>query len=104
MDKACFQRDMAYGNFKGLRRKTASDEVLCDKESNIVKNPKYDGYQCGLASMICKCFDKRSLAGAITHARSKNFAAQGKFTIKMKLSQTNNQQKNYRSHILKNYY
>ena len=104
MDKACFQRDMAYGNFKGLPRKTAYDKVLSDKGFNIVKNPKYNLYQCGLVSMIYNCFDKRSLAGAVTHARSEKFATQGKFTIKMKLSQTNNQQENYRSHLLKNYY
>ena len=28
LDKACFQHDMNYGNFKELPRKTASDEVL----------------------------------------------------------------------------
>ena len=27
-DKACFQHDMAYGNFKDLARRTASDKVL----------------------------------------------------------------------------
>ena len=43
---------MAYGNFKGLPRKTAYDKVLSDKGFNIVKNPKYNLYQCGLVSMI----------------------------------------------------
>ena len=28
LDKACFQHDMAYGNFKDLARRTASDKVL----------------------------------------------------------------------------
>ena len=28
LDKACFQHDMAYGDFKDLARKTASDKVL----------------------------------------------------------------------------
>ena len=51
LDKACFQHDMAYGNFKDLER-TASDKVLRDKAFNIAKNPKYDGYQRTLASMI----------------------------------------------------
>ena len=27
------------------KKKTASDNVLRDKAFNIVKNPKYDGYQ-----------------------------------------------------------
>ena len=51
LDKACFQHDMAYGDFKDLKRRTASDKTLRDKAFNIAKNPKYDGYQRGLASM-----------------------------------------------------
>ena len=49
MDKACFQHDMTYGDFKYLARRTAADKVLKDKAFNIAKNPKYDGYQRGLA-------------------------------------------------------
>ena len=60
LDKACFQHDMAYGDFKDLARRTASDKVLRDKAFNIAKNPKYDGYQRGLASMVYKFFDKMS--------------------------------------------
>ena len=60
LDKACFQHDMAYGDFKDLARRTASDKVLRDKAFNIAKNPKYDGYQKGLASMIYSFFDKKS--------------------------------------------
>ena len=48
LDKACFQRDMAYGDFKDLPRRTSSDKVLRDKAFNIAKNPKYDGCQRGL--------------------------------------------------------
>ena len=55
---ACFQHDMAYGDFKDLKRKTFPNSVLRDKAFNIAKNPKYDGYQRGLASMVYKCFDK----------------------------------------------
>ena len=44
LDKACFQHDMAYGDFKDLTRRTASDKILHDKAFNIAKNPKYDGY------------------------------------------------------------
>ena len=51
---------MAYGDFKDLARRTASDKVLRDKAFNIAKNPKYDGYQRGLASMVQKFFDKKS--------------------------------------------
>ena len=42
-DNACFQHDMAYGDFKDLKRRTGSDNVLRDKAFNVVKNPKYDG-------------------------------------------------------------
>ena len=41
---------MAYGDFKDLTRRTTFDKILRDKEFNIAKNAKYDGYQCGLAS------------------------------------------------------
>ena len=50
---------MTYGDFKDLPRRTTS-EALNIKAFNIVKNLKYDGYQRGLASMIYKCFDKKS--------------------------------------------
>ena len=51
---------MAYGDFKHLARRTTADKVLRDKAFNIDKNPKYDGYQRGLASMVYKLFDKKS--------------------------------------------
>ena len=57
LNKACFQHDMAHGDFKHLTRRTAADEVLCDKAFNIAKNPKYDEYQRGLASVVYKFFD-----------------------------------------------
>ena len=60
MGKACFQHDMAYGNFKDLKRRTQSDKVLKDKDFAIASNPKYDGYQRGLAAMVYKFFDKKS--------------------------------------------
>ena len=49
LHKACFQHDMASGNFKNLPKRTASDKVLCDKVFNIAKNPKYHEYQHGFA-------------------------------------------------------
>ena len=51
---------MRYWDFKDLARRTASDKFLRDKAFNIAKNPKYDGYQRGLASMVYKFFDKTS--------------------------------------------
>ena len=52
---------MAYGHFKDLAKRTASDKVLRDKAFNIAKNPKYAWYQRGLASMVYKFFDKKSV-------------------------------------------
>ena len=43
LDQACFQHDIAYGDFKDLNRRAAADKVLSDKAFNIAKNPKYDG-------------------------------------------------------------
>ena len=71
LDKPCFQHDMAYGDFKDLKRRTASDKTLRDKAFNIAKNPKHDGYQRGLAFMVYKFFDKKSAgAGVNVHANN----------------------------------
>ena len=50
-DKACFQHDMTYGDFKDLKRRIQSGKVLKDKAFEIASNPKYDGYQRRLASI-----------------------------------------------------
>ena len=65
LDKACFQHYMAYGDFKDLERRTASDKNLRDKAFNIAKNPKYDGCQRGLAFMAYKFFDKKSKGSGV---------------------------------------
>ena len=52
MEKACFQHDMAYGDFKDLARRKASNKVLRNKPFTITKNQKFDGYPRGLASML----------------------------------------------------
>ena len=67
LDKACFQHDMAYGDFKDLERRTAFHKVLRDKVLNIAKNPKYDGYQRWLASMVYKFFDKKSKGSGVAN-------------------------------------
>ena len=56
---------MAYGDFKNLARRTASGKVLWDKAFNNSKNPKYDGYQRGLASMVYKFFDSKSKGSGV---------------------------------------
>ena len=60
LDKACFQNDLADGDFKDLARKTAFHKILLDKSFNTAENMKYDGYQKGLASVVYKLFDKKT--------------------------------------------
>ena len=60
LDKACFQHDMAYGKYKGLKRRSQSDQVLKHKTFEIANNPKYDGYQRGLVSVVYQFFDNKS--------------------------------------------
>ena len=45
LDRACFQHDVAYGDFKDLKRKTQLDKVLKDKAFAIAINPKYYGFK-----------------------------------------------------------
>ena len=70
LDKACFQHDSAYADHKDLINRTKSDNVLRDKVYNIASNPEYDGYQRGLASMVCKFFEKKSMGSGITRDSS----------------------------------
>ena len=67
LDKTCFQHDMAYGDFKDLARRTASDIALRDKAFNIAKNPKYDGYKRKPPSMVYKFLDKKSKGGDVNN-------------------------------------
>ena len=56
---------MAYGDFKDLAKRTAANRVLKNKAFNIAKDPKYDGYQRGLASMVYKFFDKKTAGSGV---------------------------------------
>ena len=70
LDKACFQHDSAYVDDKDLINRTKSDKVLRDKAYNIASNLEYDGYQIGLASMVYKVFDKKSMGSGIAKPSS----------------------------------
>ena len=65
LDKACFQHNSAYADHKDLINRTEADKVLRDKAYDIASNPKYDGYQRGLASMVYKFFDKKSTGSGL---------------------------------------
>ena len=68
LDKACLQHDMAYGRSKDLVKRTQSDKVLRDEVFKIASDPRYDGYQRGLAFMVYKFFDKMSRgSGTVTN-------------------------------------
>ena len=79
LDKACFQHDMAYADFKDLKRRTQSDNILKDKDFKIASNPKDDGYQRGLASMVYKVFDKKSKGNGIKNKIKQNQQLTNKF-------------------------
>ena len=38
-----------------LKDQSVADKVLRDRSFNIAKNPRYDGYQRGLALMVFFC-------------------------------------------------
>ena len=61
IDKACFPHDMAYGKTKDLVKRTQSDKVLRAKAFKIASDPKYDGYQRELGSMVYKFLIKNLL-------------------------------------------
>ena len=56
---ACFVHDAAYSESKDLARITISDKFLKNRAYEIARNPKYDGYQRGLPSMVYNFLDKK---------------------------------------------
>ena len=84
LHQACFQHDMAYEDFKDLARRTASGKVLRDTTISIAKNPKYDGYQRGPASMVYNFFHKKHKVVVLI----------------MRLNKMNYQPKNYTNQLL----
>ena len=83
-DKACFQHDLAYSDFKDLLKRT---KVLCDKRFKIAKNLKYDGYHADLLRWFIILLIKNYLV----------------VLSKVKLWQTNNYLKNYNNQLYENY-
>ena len=56
IDKACFQYDIGYGDFKDLPRSTIADKILRDKGFNIAKKIEIRRYQHGFASVVYTLF------------------------------------------------
>ena len=63
---------MAYGDFTDLTRRTVCDKILRDIVFDIAKNPKYDGYQMGLDSVVNKCFDGKTSGGTVKNENMPN--------------------------------
>ena len=76
---------MAHEYFKDLNKRTANNKVLRDKEFNIAKNPKYDGYKHGCGSWFIKFLIKKTSGG----------------TVKIKLCKIKSKLKNYINQLLK---
>ena len=75
LDKACFVHDAAYSDSKDLTKRTTADKILKKKAFDIAKDPKYDGYQRRLASMVYKFFDSKvSGSGAKLTLQNKQLA------------------------------
>ena len=69
LDKACSAHDAAYSDSKDLTKRTAADKILRNEAFNTAKDPKYDVYQRGLASMIYKFFDKSSAGSGVVNIK-----------------------------------
>ena len=76
LDKAFFQHDMAYGKSKHLAKRTQADKIFRDKAFKISNDPKRDGYQRGLASMIYKFFGKKSSVSGVATSLANIFATE----------------------------
>ena len=70
LDKACFKHDAAYTKYKDVENRLISDQKFKNTAYDIASNPKYDGYQRGLTSMVYKFFhskvaplDKKTMSG-----------------------------------------
>ena len=72
LDKACFQNDAAYSKYKNLTKRTQSDKILRKRAFEIANNPKCNGYQRGLASMVYNFFDKKSKGAGIKNEIKQN--------------------------------
>ena len=62
LDKTCFDNDTVYDNTKKLSERTVLDKILNDRTYEIALNPKYNGYQTELASMMYHFFDKKTVS------------------------------------------
>ena len=79
LDKACFAHDAAYSDSNDLAKRNILDKILKESTYEIATNPKYYGYQKGLASMVYKFFDKKT--GSRAGGSVSEELAQNNFTL-----------------------
>ena len=72
--KLVFNTILPNADHKDLINRTKSDKVLRDKVYDIASNPEYDGYERGLASMVYKFFDKKSMGNGFAKDSSLKLA------------------------------
>ena len=65
LDPVCFQHDSAYAKYKDRLNRGQSDIFLKNKALKIVTDPRVNGYQRGLASMVYKFFNERTKGSGI---------------------------------------
>ena len=65
LDAACFQHDSTYAKYKDRLNRKQSDIVLKNKALKIASDPRVNGYQRGLASMVYKFFNERTKGSGI---------------------------------------
>ena len=68
-----------------LAKITQSDKVLRDKAFKIASDPKYDGYQRGLASMVYKFFDKKSSGSGVAASLANKSAIEPNYQFENEL-------------------
>ena len=71
LNKACFAHDAAFSDSKDFTKRTVADKILRNRAFNVAKDPKYDGYQRRLASMVYKIFDKKSTGSGAKQVNTK---------------------------------
>ena len=100
LDKACFTHDAAYSDSKDLTKRTVADKILKNRAFNIAKDPKYDGYQRGLAFMVYKVFDKKSAGSGAKHVNTKFTPQNQQLAEELhKLSSENLKKEKYTQHL-----
>ena len=85
LDKTCFVHDAAYSDSKDLTKRTVADKILKNKAFDIAKDPKYDGFQRGLTSMVYKFFDSKVASS------DKKFVESGAKRVNTKITPQNEQ-------------